>query len=123
MGLMKALFDTNILIDYLNGIEAAKAEIERYPHIAISMITWMEVMVGTKPEEEAAVRRFLSRFEQIPVSASIAERAVNIRRETRIRLPDAIIRASAESEHALLVSRNTKDFPEDEPWVRVPYKL
>lgn len=120
---MKALFDTNILIDYLNGIEAAKAEIERYPHIAISMITWMDVMLGTKQEEEAAVRRFLSRFEQIPVSANIAERAVNIRRASRVRLPDAIIRASAESEQALLVSRNTKDFPEDEPWVRVPYKL
>lgn len=26
---MKALFDTNILIDYLNGIEAAKDEINR----------------------------------------------------------------------------------------------
>lgn len=120
---MKALFDTNILIDYLNGVEAAKTEIGRYPRIAISVITWMEVMVGTKPEEEAAVRRFLSRFEQTPVSTRIAERAVSIRRETRMRLPDAIIRASAESEHALLVSRNTKDFPEDEPWVRVPYKL
>jgi len=30
MGSMKALFDTNILIDYLNGIEAAREEIERY---------------------------------------------------------------------------------------------
>lgn len=120
---MKALFDTNILIDYLNGITAAKIEIERYPYIAISMITWMEVMVGTKPEEEAAVRRFLSRFEHIPLTTAIAERTIHIRRETRMRLPDAIIRASAENEHALLVSRNTKDFPENEPWVRVPYKL
>ena len=120
---MKALFDTNILIDYLNGFVAAKTEIGRYSHIAISVITWVEVMVGAKPEEEAAVRRFLSRFEHILLRASIAERAVSIRRETRMRLPDAIIRASAESEHALLVSRNTKAFPEDKPWMRVPYKL
>lgn len=119
---MKALFDTNILIDYLNGIEAAQQEIERYAHIAISIITWIEVMVGAKPEEEAIILAFLSRFEVLPLSPAIAERAVHIRRTTRIRLPDAIIRASAESEHALLVSRNTKDFPEDEPWVRVPYK-
>jgi len=120
---MKALFDTNILIDYLNGIEQAREELERFPEVLISIITWTEVMVGTKPEEEIAVRRFLARFKQIPIDQKVAERAVLIRRETRIRLPDAIIRASAELESALLVSRNTKDFPEGEPWVRVPYKL
>ena len=27
---MKALLDTNILIDYLNGLEAAREEIDRY---------------------------------------------------------------------------------------------
>ena len=46
-----------------------------------------------------------------------------IRRAQRIRLPDAIIRASARSESALLVTRNSKDFPADEPDVRVPYRL
>ncbi|WP_281169632.1 hypothetical protein [Thiothrix lacustris] len=30
--------------------------------------------------------------------------------------------ASAESEHALLVLRNIKDFPEYEPWLIVPCK-
>ena len=117
---MRALFDTNILIDYLNGIELAREELERFPEALISVITWTEVMVGTKPEEEIAVRKFLARFRQVPIDQKVAERAVLIRRKTRIRLPDAIIRASAELENALLVSRNTKDFPEGEPWVRVP---
>ena len=49
---MKALFDTNILIDYLNGIDAARQEIARYEHPSISLITWMEVLVGTTAEEE-----------------------------------------------------------------------
>lgn len=120
---MKALFDTNILIDYLNGIEAAQQEIERFPDAAISTITWIEVMVGAKPDEATAIRKFLTRFQQIPVSPEVSEKAVIIRQQTRIRLPDAIIRASAEVENALLVSRNTKDFPEGEPWVRVPYVL
>ena len=120
---MKALFDTNILIDYLNGVEQARDEFDRFPESLISVITWAEVMVGTKAEDEALVRKFLSRFRQIPLNSDIAEKAVLIRRETRIRLPDAIIRASAEVESALLVSRNTKDFPEEEPWVRVPYRL
>lgn len=32
-----------------------------------------------------------------------------------------IIWATAQSESALLITRNTKDFPDDLPGVRVPY--
>ena len=46
--MVKALFDTNILIDYLNGFEQAKAELARYSDKAISLITWMEVIVGAQ---------------------------------------------------------------------------
>jgi hypothetical protein len=37
--MVKALFDTNTLIDNLSGIAAAKKELERYPEKAISLIT------------------------------------------------------------------------------------
>ena len=120
---MNALLDTNILIDYLNGIEAARTEIRRYSQPCISPISWMEVMVGTAAEDEATIRRFLAVFHQIAIDHTIAERAVVIRRHHRIRLPDAFIWASAQSEGVLLVTRNSKDFPPDEPGVRVPYKL
>lgn len=120
---MKALLDTNILIDYLNGVEAARSEITRYAEPCISAISWMEVMVGVDSGEEQPIRQFLARFRQIPVDQQIAERAVAIRRNHRIRLPDAIIWASAQSENALLVTRNSKDFPANEPGVRVPYLL
>jgi len=120
---VKALLDTNILIDYLNGIEAAQEEIWRYETPLISTITWMEVMVGVNEGEQQTVRSFLSRFSQIDIDAKVAEIAVSIRREFKIRLPDAIIWASARRENALLVSRNTKDFPVDSPEVRVPYEL
>jgi predicted nucleic acid-binding protein len=120
---MKALFDTNILIDYLNGIEAAREEISRYQDPMISPITWMEVVVGASDAEQDAVRSFLSRFRQVDIDANVAEIAVAIRRRDKIRLPDAIIRASAEKENALLVSRDRKDFPVDAPGIRVPYTL
>ncbi len=121
--MVKALFDTNILIDYLLGIDAAKQELARYEYRAISTITWMEVLVGTTEADEAAVRTWLSTFEVIALDAVIANRAVQIRQQKRIRLPDAIVWASAQVNSLLLVSRNTKDFPEDEPGVRVPYRL
>jgi predicted nucleic acid-binding protein len=41
------LFDSNILLDYLNGDEQAKHEFDRINVLAISQITWMEVMVGS----------------------------------------------------------------------------
>lgn len=121
---MKAVFDTNILIDYLNAVEAAKEELKRFRKPAISVITWMEVLIGAKtPEEEQALQRFLERFEMVELSDSVAKEAVRIRRERRLKLPDAIVWATATVQDALLVTRNTKDFPSNEPSVRVPYQL
>ena len=120
---MRALLDTNILIDYLNGVRAAKDEIGRYQRPLISMITWIEVMIGARPVDAALVRAFLSGFERIEIDQAVAEEAVELRRQRRLRLPDAIIWASARRHDALLVTRNSKDFPPQEPEVRVPYSL
>ena len=118
---MKALFDTNILIDYLKGLDAAQAEFARYRHRLISIVSWMEVQVGVRNAEEGdVVEMFLRDFEVIELTRAIAREAAEIRRTTRIRLPDAVIWASARHESALLVTRNTKDFPQDEPGIRIP---
>lgn len=115
------LFDTNILIDYLRGLAAAKAECDRYSDRAISIVTWMEVMVGTKATGEQEIREFLEYFATIALTSTIAERAVAIRRRHRVKLPDAIIKATAEDSARLLITRNTRDFGENTPGVRVPY--
>jgi len=120
---INALFDTNILIDYLNGVPAARKEVERYRDTAISIVTWMEVMAGALPAEADKVRAFLATFIVHPLTPEIAEIAVVRRQALRIKLPDAIILATAESEGRLLVTRNTKDFSSDHPGVRVPYRL
>ena len=86
---MKAQSDTNILIDYLNGIDAARKEICRYETLLISPITWMEVMVGVNDDEHQAVRSFLSRFTQVNIDVKVAEMAVSLRRQHKMRLPDA----------------------------------
>lgn len=120
---MKALLDTNILIDFLNGLEAARDELRRYREPLISTISWMEVMVGVVSEEEPPIRQFLSGFQQVAINQAVAERAVSIRRAHRIRLPDAIIWSSAQCQDALLVTRNANDFPPEDPSVRIPYDL
>ncbi|MDF3933223.1 type II toxin-antitoxin system VapC family toxin [Pseudomonas citronellolis] len=121
--MVKALFDTNILIDYLNGHEQARDELARYSDGAISVISWMEVMIGASPTNAAATRAFLDSFSLVQLDEPIAERAVAVRQALRVKLPDAIIKASAEAQGRLLVTRNTKDFPADDVGVRLPYQL
>jgi predicted nucleic acid-binding protein len=121
--MVKALFDTNILIDYLNGVSAARAEFDRYESNAISVITWMEVLAGASANTEAVIRTFLDGFEVVALDNGIAERAVTLRKTNKVKLPDAIILASAQANAMLLVTRNTKDFPASDPSVRVPYVI
>ena len=118
---MKALFDTNILIDYLRQHPAARVELSRYADRAISRITWIEVMVGAQQEVAPATRAFLQQFAVVDLDERVAEAAVSLRRRHRLKLPDAIIWASAQAHGMLLVTRDTKDFPVDDPGIRVPY--
>ena len=106
---MKAVFDTNILIDYLIGNLLAKKEIEQYHSPQISIITKMEILVGVTDNEEI-IKEFLNGFNIIPLNDEIAEIAVNIRKENKIKIPDAIIWATAKYTDSLLITRNTKDF-------------
>lgn len=119
---MKALFDTNILIDYLNGLDAADQEFRRHTQKLISVVTWMEIQVGAKNDAEAdIIEMFLRDFTVVDLSRRVAREAIAVRKAHKMRLPDAVILASARVESALLVTRNTKDFPCDLPGVRVPY--
>lgn len=42
--MVKVIFDTNVLIDHFDGIKEASEELLRYGDIAISTITWSEVL-------------------------------------------------------------------------------
>jgi len=119
---MKAVFDTNILIDYCNGSSAAQKELEQYSTCIISVITWMELLIGANnTKEEGALRSFLSGFLVIDIDLKVRELAVEIKKKMRMRLPDAIILATARSLECILVTRNTKDFSPDFVDIRVPY--
>jgi predicted nucleic acid-binding protein len=122
---MRALIDSDVLVDYLQGRSEAADELARYAECCISLISWMEVMVGAGNDvtEEEVCRRFLESFRVLPVTEKVAERTVRLRRSHRLKLPDAIVWASAQEEACLLVTRNTKDFPADDAGVRFPYRI
>ena len=54
---------------------------------------------------------------------AVAREAITLRQEYKLKLPDAIIWASARLNNALLITRNTRDFDRGEPGIRIPYRL
>lgn len=115
-------FDTNILIDSLNGDERARAELKRVERRWISRVTWIEVMSKVPAGSDNVMDAFFADFMIDEVSLPISRRAAELRREgSRLKLPDSIILASAQVHHRVLVTRNTKDFPPTMPGIRVPY--
>jgi predicted nucleic acid-binding protein len=116
-------FDTNILIDWLLDRPQASEELARYASHRISRIVWTEILAGEPQAQRPTIHRLLSGFEIVEIDAQIAAAAADIRFDTRMKLLDAMILATARVHGAMLISRNTKDFPAGMPGVRVPYTL
>lgn len=118
-----ALFDTNILIDYLNGENLAKTQIEKYDQISISIITYIEIMAGVDRENKTIVEAFLNSFNVLNFDTTMAGEIANIRNTMKIKLPDAIILATARCNNAILITRDTKNFSKNDTNIIIPYKL
>ena len=112
------LFDTSILISALlhKSGKAASALVEAGSP-AISIITWMEVLTGASAATEANTRRFLDRFHVVGLERGIVEQAIQVRRSMRLKLPDAIIYATALTSGRHLVTADRRDFPAGTPGV------
>ena len=116
-------FDTNIVIDWLKRHPQATRELSRYNGHRISRIVWTEVMAGEGLERREPVRQALSHFEIAELDERISMAAADIRYRSKMKLLDAYILATAQVNGAILVTRNTKDFPVNMPGIRVPYTL
>ena len=121
---MIGCFDSDVLIDYFDGIATASEELSHYDRVLISRITWMEVLVGAPTDTLRQIREdFLRQFAVIELDEAVAREAIMLRQEYKLKLPDAIIRASARLNNALLIKRNARDFDRGEPGIRIPYRL
>jgi predicted nucleic acid-binding protein len=121
---MKAVFDSDVLIDYLQGNAAAREELARYHQPHYSVISFMELLCGARSEaERQSAEALLSTLTRVELTDDVARRAVTLRQSLRLKLPDAIVLASAEVEGCILVTRNTADFPANDPRIRFPYTV
>ena len=109
---MKFLVDSNIIIYHLNkDTIATKFLSENYQKIAISQITFVEVLsFSFTQKEEKNVRELLSNFDIIDVNMDISNQAILNRKLKKIKIPDNIISSTAMVYDLILVTRNVKDF-------------
>ncbi len=95
------LIDTNVAIGYLDGREQVRELIERHGaapgNSAVSQITRIELLSfpAITPDEEARINSLLSTVTVILIDEAIEREAIALRRRTRLKLPDAIIAATA----------------------------
>ena len=120
------LLDSAILIDHLRGVAAATRWLRklREGEAVISVITRAEVLAGGSSDEWGAAFALCEQFDCLALTAQIADRAAELRRVHRWKLPDAFQAALAMDEGLRLVTRNSRDFDEKEhPFVFVPYHI
>ena len=105
------LLDTNILIDVLCGEAPALAWLEQQQQPRISVISWIEVLVGCREGESGRVQAWLDTFPRLPLDDAIALESVQLRQRHGLKIPDAIILATARCADLSLATRNSRDFP------------
>jgi predicted nucleic acid-binding protein len=108
---LSLLLDTNILIDVLRGEKAALVWLEEQQRPAISVISWIEVLVGCRAGEADRVEAWLRTFTCLPLVHAIASETVLLRQKHGFKVPAAIILATARCHGLLLATRNVRDFP------------
>jgi predicted nucleic acid-binding protein len=120
----ETVIDTAIVVDALVGRKEAAEELRRVARPSISRVTWLEVMAGAPSDARAETEYFLARFLTREITGDVARRAADLRHHRpTLSLCDALVFATAQEHGAILVTRNTKDFPAQMPGIRVPYTL
>jgi len=117
-----ALLDSNIII-YLSKREVPLSFLDQFDEHYISVITYMEVLgyQFRNPKEEAFIREMVEVFRIIFIDQKIADMAIEIRKNRRMKLPDSIIAATAKTLNFCLVTRNIDDFKKVEIQIANPF--
>jgi hypothetical protein len=110
------LTDTSAVIKFLNN--SFEPHVQQWMSIYlstesnISIITQIELLSWAVPNknDQAILNSFISTSNLIGVSQEIVEKCAAIRKNYRLKLPDALISATALVHNLTLVADNDKDF-------------
>jgi len=111
----KYLLDSNVIIGYLDnkitqsGITFVSAVINKVPNV--SVISKIEVLrFNTTETVTEVLRSFFNYAVVYQLDNSVVEKTIDICRNHRIKLPDAIIAATCIINNFVLLTRNVADF-------------
>lgn len=111
----KYLIDTNVVIDYLgkkipvSSMDFMNRVIDDYP--ILSIITKIELLSFNAPKEHyELLNDFMNDANVIDLASNVVDVCIEIRKAYKIKLPDAIIAATAIVYGLTLITRNTSDF-------------
>lgn len=117
---MSALADTSILVDYLRGVEPARAllrtALQHGEVVAASPLSRIELSIGMRPEERSATDALLAALRWIALDPAVIGRADDLARRygrshSGIDAVDYCIAASALVHGMELWTLNVRHFP------------
>lgn len=110
------LLDSNAVMGYLNQ-DSTQGFIGQFEQAlvegaAVSVITTIEVLGwrGHDSTSRASAESLLRCLEEMPLSISVVQQAIALRSKYSIKLPDAVIAATALTANLKLMTRNQTDF-------------
>jgi predicted nucleic acid-binding protein len=101
------LLDTNIVLYFLGGRLANPLPIGKY---FISVITEMELLSypNLSSDEERRILEFLNQITVVSIDNSVKNLTISLRKQYRLKLPDAIITATAQNLNATLFTNDVR---------------
>lgn len=113
---MEYLLDTNVIINFLeaslpeNAMSEMKIIVDNRPQV--SVITKMETLGFNflSAFEQESMETFINYSEVKNINNEIVNKTIELRKQKKISLPDAIIAATAIVNNRVLITRNVKDF-------------
>ncbi len=104
---MKFVLDTNAATYLLGGQLAVALP---FGHYGVSVISEIELLSypSLAPGEETAIQRLLTSVRRLPLDEAVRDRTIALRREHSLKLPDAVIAATAINWGATLLSNDSR---------------
>lgn len=111
------VWDTNAIIFFLQDLLPESSKLSLFKELNrrdqyYSIITEIELLSWKKltEKEKLVISDFLSHFRKIELFEDVKDETIRIRKRLNIKIPDAIIAASALVQGQELLTHNQKDF-------------
>lgn len=111
-GSSRYLLDTNALVSLLAGNHALAQKLESSSYVGISIISYLEFLAfdGLDENDRICFTQFCERVEVVPLSVDeqeLLQESLKLRSNHRLKIPDAIIGATALYRKAILITNDS----------------